>query len=323
MGEEVVTPKLVFVKDLKADTRIVTLFQVSSVDKRVTAQGKPYLGMRLKDKTGEIEARFWDLPRGFEVRKGEVLKVKADVVIYQDEIQLKILGATPPESGEIKREDYIPASSKNRDEMLEEVTDCIRDVNDEELKIALQSLIWNPEVRERLKDCPAAKGNHQAYLGGLLEHILRLCRLVEAVCFIYPRLNKDVMLAGAVVHDIGKVEELRVDPGIDYTVTGTLIGHVIQGSVMWERVSSNVEPGMRAHIQHIIASHHGVSDWGAAFLPMTSEAQVFHYLDMIDSRYEMFTNSINEGVDEEGFGKRNPKLGGIRVWNGKMSDVLK
>jgi 3'-5' exoribonuclease len=187
-------------------------------------------------------------------------------------------------------------------------------IEDERLRKAVTACVYQTEGR--LKDAPAAKGNHQAYLGGLMEHVLRLCRLVEKLCEVYPDLNRDVLLAGAVLHDMGKCFELCYSEHIGYSREGELVGHIVQGSVYWDRFAGELDPAMRDHVAHLIASHHGVKDWGAAALPMTREAQLFHYLDMLDSRYEMFGNLVAAGVDAEGWTAWDHKLG-IRVWNGK------
>jgi 3'-5' exoribonuclease len=167
-----------------------------------------------------------------------------------------------------------------------------------------------------LLNAPAAKSLHQAYLGGLLDHIIALCKLADAVCSCYPDLSRDILLTGCILHDIGKVVELRYDTQIGYTRAGTLTGHIIQGSIIWAKYSEGVDQATREHVQHIIASHHGIKEWGAAVLPMTREAQIFHLLDMVDSRYEIATNALASGVDENGMTAWSNTLGHA-VWDGK------
>jgi len=308
--------KVIFVKDLTKESGIVSeMFQVSQVETRILSnqEDKRYLKLKLRDRTGEIEARLWDIPVGLLVNKGDVIRVRSEVVLYHDELQLKLLEVKFPAPPEIRIEDYIPSSSRDRQQMLDELDRRIDGILNVALREAVKQLVqWK---REKLRDAPAAKGNHQAYLGGLLEHILRLCRLVDVVCCIYRDLDRDILLTGAIVHDIGKVEELQWSVALGYSKKGALVGHIVQGSAMWENVSSYVDENVRIHVEHIIASHHGQLDWGAAVLPMTREAMVFHLLDMIDSKYEMYTNAVSAGVDEDGFTPWNSKLE-TRVWNG-------
>jgi 3'-5' exoribonuclease len=183
------------------------------------------------------------------------------------------------------------------------------------LRAALRALI--EDYRTQLQNAPAAWKKHQAYLGGLLEHILSLCGLAVAVSARYfPQLNRDVLIAACIVHDIGKVEELAYEDFIGYSRQGSLLGHIVQGSIIWSLYADRLDPATRDHIAHIIVSHHGRRDWGSPQVPMTREAQIFHLLDMIDSRMGLLDNIFAAGVDANGFTQYDRGME-TQLWDGK------
>lgn len=308
--------KELFIEKLTPETGMVTTFaQVARVDKKAKQDGELYLSIVLKDRTGEVPANLWDIPADLgELKARSVVKVKAVTGSYRDALQLKILQIRPAKIEEYAIEDFIPASKRDRDEMLAQLSGVVDTIIDQTLQDAVRRCIGENSIE--LRDAPAAKSVHQAYLGGLLEHILQLCKLADAVCSCYPALRRDILIAAAIIHDIGKLAELHYSDSIGYTRQGTLTGHIIQGSILWAKYSESLDAATRDHVQHIIASHHGNRDWGAAVLPMTREAWIFHLLDMIDAKYEMVTNAIDAGVDDNGLTAWQPKLESL-LWDGR------
>lgn len=308
--------KDLFIESLTPESGTVVLFaQASQVDRKET-KGKPYLALKLRDRTGELEARLWDIPEGFSCQSGDFLKVQALCHTYKEVLQLKVVKVRTLDRSEVSIEDFIPASKRNRAEMLTQLYEQVDSILDEQLRIVVYTLIG--DHAEDLMNAPAARKMHQAYLGGLLEHMLALCGLVDAVCKVYPDLNRDVLLAGMIVHDIGKVKELSFTDSIGTTRRGQLLGHIIQGSMMWEDVRRrvNVDPALADHVAHIIVSHHGCKDWGSPVIPATREAQVAHLLDMIDSRMSICTEQLaSQPVDADGFTGRIHALE-TALWNG-------
>jgi 3'-5' exoribonuclease len=315
--EEPMEKKELFISSIATDQGVFTEpFQVVSSGRKATAQGKPYLDLKLRDKTGDVAAKVWDVAPDFpELTIGCFIKVRCEAGEYPaGKLQLKVMRAKLLEAAEIDLADYLPASKNDREEMFCGLGSYIGQVHNR----ALRDALWTccTDLKPMLLNAPAAKSVHQAYLGGLLDHIIALCKLADVVCSCYPELSRDILLAGCILHDIGKVVELRYDTQIGYTRAGTLTGHIIQGSILWAKYSGDVDVATREHVQHIIASHHGIKEWGAAVLPMTREAQIFHLLDMIDSRYEIATNALAGGVDENGMTEWNKTLG-MQIWNGK------
>lgn len=306
--------KTVFVANIDpAGEPGIDCFQVASVERRTTRRGGAYMAMALRDRTGEVGAKLWDAPGDLEIRPGDFVKVQFEPASYNGELQLKVLRIRVLDRAEIAIDDYIPASKRDRDQMYGELLAIIETISDIDLRSALKLCVG--EHGCLLRDAPAAKKKHQAYLGGLLEHILSLCGLADAVSRHYPVLSRDILIAAAVLHDIGKVHELVYEDHIGYSRPGTLTGHVIQGSILWHRYSGNLDPATRDHIQHIIASHHGGRERGAAQVPMTREAHVFHLLDMIDSRVELIGSLLASGVNADGMTPYDHALE-CAVWDG-------
>jgi 3'-5' exoribonuclease len=309
--------KTIFVENIdSADGPAVNYFQVASTERKTTKRGSAYLSMVLRDRTGEVDAKFWDAPADLEIRAGQFVKVQFEPGTYNDRLQLKVLRIRALNRDEVTIEDFIPASKRNRDEMYAELLRIIAGVTSESLREALTVCVQ--DHGHLMRDAPAAKKKHQAYLGGLLEHTLSLCGLSDKVANHYPTLNRDILIAAAILHDIGKVHELVYEDHIDYSRAGTLTGHVIQGSILWHRYSGNVDPVTRDHIQHIIASHHGRKEWGAAQVPMTCEAHVFHLLDMIDARIETISDVLARGVNADGMAPYDHAFE-CALWNGRDS----
>ncbi len=215
--------KTIFVENIDpASGPAVNCFQVASAERKTTKRGSAYLSMVLRDRTGEVDAKLWDAPADMEIRAGDLVKVQFEPGTYNDRLQLKILRFRVLDRAEVAIEDFIPASKRNRDEMYAELLGIIAGVKLESLREAL--MVCVQDQGHLMREAPAAKKKHQAYLGGLLEHILSLCGLVDAVAAHYPVLNRNILIAAAVLHDIGKVHELVYDDHIDYSRAGSLMG---------------------------------------------------------------------------------------------------
>ena len=309
--------KTLFIEQLAADTgKLIDFFQVAQCDRKTKKGGQGYLALKLRDRTGEVDAKLWDIPDGLQIQTGDFVKVDAETQTYREALQLKLTRIRKAEPAEVVLDDFIPASKRDRNEMLTQVDGLVASIANEQLRASLAELVMDFDIRGWLRDCPAAMKKHQAYLGGLLEHILNIASMVEGACKSYPVLNRDVLIAGAILHDIGKVFELCYQDHIGYTRIGTLTGHIIQGSIIWFKYSSNLDKATRDHIEHIIASHHGQKEWGAAVLPMTREAFVFHLLDQMDSQMGILDNLLAGDLDSEGFAPFDRALN-CTVWNGQ------
>lgn len=302
------------IADVTDSTRVITEFlMVTKCEVSQDKKGRPYLKLTLSDRTGNIEARYWD--NGDAVPAGSCHKVQAETSEYNGETQLKVIRWRPAVDDDgIPLTHYLRASERDREAMLAGV----RGLEYEDPQVAAVIGYLLDTYDHELLDAPAAKGNHQPYLGGLLEHITNLLVLAESVVVAYDgKLDRDVMVAACVVHDLGKVLELQSTPVIGYTRRGTLVGHIGLGLQMWAdacdgSVMCQPESTRLSHIEHIIASHHGIKEWGALQEPMTREAAVFHQLDMIDSRMGFFDENVKSSASADEFAF----IKGQRFWLG-------
>ena len=201
---------------------------------------------------------------------------------------------------------FLPTSEKNIGALELELQAVVDGLEDEDLKALLVTLLSEDGVKQQLRRCPAGKALHHAWVGGLLEHVVSLCNTVKLVCKNYPQLNRDLLLTGAVLHDLGKLRELSFDRSFGYTDVGQLVGHIAIGVAWVNEVAKKIEnfPDAKLiHVQHLIASHHGEPEFGAVKRPMTREAVVLHYLDNLDAKLSLLdTVEREQGL---GSGKRN------------------
>jgi 3'-5' exoribonuclease len=281
--------KTVFVSDLKPDQTITTYFLVCEKEIRATREGKTYLRLELGDRTGPIEARMWD---GFErdaatFQNESFVKVQGRVENYRGKLQLALDKIRLAENNEVDAADFFPHTSEDIGLMYTRLLVVIGMVENPWLQQLLGIVVRDAEILPGLKRAPAAKGMHHAFIGGLLEHMLSLCGLCIAVSRNYPEVNLDLLLTGAVLHDLGKTQELRYERAFGYTDEGQLLGHIMIG---YEWVSKKIDAiagfpaELKILLQHMIISHHGKYEFGSPKLPMFREALLLHYLDNLDSK---------------------------------------
>ncbi|OQX07785.1 MAG: hypothetical protein BWK76_24400, partial [Desulfobulbaceae bacterium A2] len=263
-----------------------------------TKTGKPYLMLVVQDKSGDIAARAWsDAARLAALAEpGRVLRVRGQAVAYQDKLQIKVDTLEPlsPAEEERYRASLVPSSARPAEEMEAELQGLLRSFARPELRRLMRRIFADEEIGPLFRRAPAAKKMHHAYRGGLLEHTLSLARLADRVAGHYPRLDRDLLLAGALLHDLGKVRELVDENGVfDYSDSGRLVGHLVQGAGMVRDAAARISdfpPALLDQLLHLILSHHGRYEYGAPCLPMTPEALVLHYLDDIDAKMQYIDN---------------------------------
>lgn len=273
----------------KGDLVNAATYLVESSNFKQTRNQKYFIQMILRDKTGSIRSIRWDadesLYSSFSV--DDFIRVHGRVEEYQGNRQIIVDHIEKQSSRDISYEDFLPACDRDRDEMVSELKNTVDSLSNRHLKGLLQEFLDDEEILFALSRCPAGKSLHHAFIGGLLEHILSLCKLARHLAANYSRLNLDMMLAGCILHDIGKCRELSFQKNFSYTDEGQLIGHIGIGLLMINEKAAkfpDFPSGLLLQLQHIIASHHGLLEHGALKLPMTPEAIAFHYLDNLDSK---------------------------------------
>jgi len=257
-----------------------------------------FLALTLGDKTGQMEGRVWE--QAVEInnlcRVGGVIKITGQVVVYNGSTQLNISAVEKCDGAEIQAEDFIPSHSFSPGEVRETWLNITDSLDDPYLRQLLAMMAENHLFISGLAECPAAKRNHHAIMGGLWEHSLGMARAAEGMSSVYPQVRRDLLVAGALLHDIGKLEEFQCRADIEYTDAGRLMGHIVLGIGMVDRCIDRIldfPETLRLKLLHMIASHHGQYEWQSPKRPKFMEAAILHQLDMIDSQVAMFTEAVD------------------------------
>jgi 3'-5' exoribonuclease len=267
-------------------------FLVLVKQQRTTRQGKPYLNLTLGDKTGSLEARIWDIhdpriARDFE--QGSIVKVRASASRYDDRLQMKVDNLRVALPGEAEKMDMLPSTTQSVPLMWSQLEGYVAGFKNADLKRMLGVLLADPAIAAAFREAPAAKQLHHAWLGGLLEHVVSLLGLADRVAAHYPQLDRDLLLTGVILHDLGKVHELSWDMGFEYTVEGTLLGHIQMGVEMVGRAIDQLPdfpPRLKTLVIHMILAHHGKLEFGSPKLPMIPEALVLNFVDDLDAKMQ-------------------------------------
>jgi 3'-5' exoribonuclease len=297
--------KPLFVNQLEPNQTITDCFLVQSKEVREKKTGEPYLSLLLSDKSGRIDAKMWDnvveVLDAFD--RDDFVKVKGLVQLHQNRPQITIHKIRKVEDREVDFGDYFPCSTRDAEEMWRELMAIAAAVKNTHIRTLLQSFLEDEEIAARYKRAPAAKSIHHAYLGGLLEHVLSLCNLSRAVASQYPQIDLDLLIAGAVLHDVGKIYELTFDRGFGYSSDGQLLGHIPMAFRMIGDKTCKLPgfpDGIRTLIEHIVLSHHGHLEFGSPKVPLFAEAMLFHYLDDLDSKMECMRAMVENDKQSTG-----------------------
>lgn len=301
------------VRDLQAGDNPLQFLEVRSKESRKTRSGQSYLDLVLGDATGTIPAKMWsDAIRkwGQDFEPGDFVKVEGRVESYKDRPQMvveKIRRAEPSEVPDVAC--LVRSTSHDVEALYDELLSRARGLKPAALASLVEKIL--DENTEALKSCPAARMIHHAYKGGLIEHISTVTRKVEAILPLEPNINGKLAIAGAILHDVGKIRELN-SSGRGRTPEGRLIGHVIQGHDMVMEAAREMDladaPWL-PELEHIILSHHGETEFGAPVRPLTREALLVHFIDNLDSRLKIMEEAL-EQADADGFTPYNKWLEG-------------
>src|SRR5579864_5569325 len=299
--------KYFFICDsIRHENKVITsTFVVVAKQIKPKKTGEPYLALTLGDRTGQLEAKMWDnvdeVLDAFE--QDDFLKIKGLINKYKNRFQLTIHKLRKLGDTEIEFDDYLPKTAKNIDDLWQTLAAFVVSFQNPYLRSLLQSFMADPEIANAYRNAPAAKTLHHAYIGGLLDHVVSLFRSCDLICQNYPQINRDLLLTGAFLHDIGKIHELTYNRSFTYTTRGQLLGHMIIELEMLQSKLALVPDfpaELKTLIEHLIISHHGQYDFGSPKLPMFPEALVLHYLDDLDSKMEAMRAHFEREATLEG-----------------------
>lgn len=305
--------KTAYVTDLAADQSVTAFFLVCDKEIRTGNSGKPYLRLSLGDRTGVIEARMWE---NFErdaasFSRDDFVKVQGRVDLFNGRKQLRVDKVRRAEPGEIEIADYFPHTKENVDALAAELQAHIASVRNPWLLRLLQDVMTDAGVAPRFRRAPAAKSMHHAFVGGLLEHVVSVCRLCRAVAGSYPELDADWLITAAVLHDVGKLDELTYERAFAYSDEGQLLGHIMIGLELVTKKMDAIEgfpAEMKTLVKHLLISHHGKHEFGSPKLPAFREAVVFNFLDDLDSKLGAMRASLEDAGGEDGWTAYNGAL---------------
>lgn len=294
-----------FVIDLQPDQIITGIFLVQHKDVRQKKSGDLYLSLTLADRTGELDAKMWDNAADAvgTFAQDDFVRVKGLMQVFQNRPQLTLHKIQAVAEADIDVADYFPASKRDRDEMFRELEGWIVSMDNPHLKALLEAIFADEELARAYRLAPAAKAIHHAWLGGLIEHVLSMCTLAKFTAAHYPDIDSDLLLSGVILHDIGKISELKYARSFSYSTEGQLLGHILIGLRMVEdkiRQTPGFPDKLRDLLLHMIASHHGELAFGSPKVPQFLEAMLLHQLDSLDSKMECMRGMIERDRQVEG-----------------------
>jgi len=286
-----------FINELREGEQVVEHYLCKSKQTLKSRNGKNYYSLKLQDKTGTVDAKVWDLNKEIKsFDENDFIKVDAAVLTYNNEIQLNIRRIRKSNEGEYDPMDYIPSSEKNVDEMYNQLTAYINTIENKHIKALIEDIYYNNKtVAANLKTHSAAKTLHHSYMGGLLEHTLSVTQICDFMSGRYKNVNRDILIASAMIHDIGKIFELSQFPVNEYTDDGQLLGHIIIGCEMIGASAAKINgfpKQLESLLKHCMLAHHGEFEYGSPELPKTLEAFILHCADNMDAKVKAMEEAI-------------------------------
>jgi 3'-5' exoribonuclease len=306
--------KTLFVSALQDGQAVTSLFLVREKEIRTSPRtGSSWLQLELADRTGTIPAKMWDNFAAIADTFGcdDVVQIRGRVKLYNGQKELTLEAIIPSAERDYELADFLPHTKHDVEELYSRLRSSVAEMKNPFLQKLLASFIDDPAIASKLKRAPAAMTMHHAFIGGLLEHMVSLIGLSRAVAAHYPELDADLLLTGVVLHDIGKIDELRYTRAIEYTTEGRLLGHIMIGAGMVQEKIRAI-PGFPAPlavlVEHLILSHHGTHEFGSPALPQVREAVALNFIDDLDSKMAAMGATLESLTGDDQWTNRNPSL---------------
>jgi 3'-5' exoribonuclease len=315
-----------FVNQLSNGDAVDAVFLVADKQLRVNRQGSLYLHLELRDKTGTVGARYWNateaLARTFET--GDFLHVRGKTQVFQNALQVIASHVEVADPATVEAGDFVPTANPNAARLTARLREVLFGLGNLHLKALVECFLMDAEFLRKFAAAPAGVRNHHAYHGGLLEHVVTLLNVADRVTEFYPEIDRDLLLAGIFLHDIGKVDELCYDRAFAYSDEGQLVGHIVIGvEMLAEKAARTPEltgepfpPELLLRLKHMVVSHHGSLEFGSPKLPMTLEAVALHYLDNLDAKVHAFGREIRDDPCRESSWTPYQQSLGRRIFKG-------
>src|SRR6266404_8680207 len=284
---------------------ITSTFVVTTKQVKPKKTGEPYLALVLADRCGQIEAKMWDnVDDAIDTfDQDDFLKIKGLLNKYKNRFQITIHKLRRLGDSEVDFADYLPKTTKDIGELWQTLAGFVATFQNQHLRALIELFMADPEIAAAYRNAPAAKTLHHAYIGGLLDHVVSLFRSCDLVCRNYPQVNRDLLLTGAFLHDIGKIHELAYHRSFSYTTRGQLLGHMIIELEMLQAKLAQLPDfpdDLKTLVEHLIISHHGKYEFGSPKLPMFPEALMLHYLDDLQYKIAAPRPQFHQANEAEG-----------------------
>lgn len=263
-----------------------------------------FLSLVLSDGSGQLLARVWEGAEEAldEIGQSKVVKLRGEVETYLDRTQIRVLQIRPAKDDEFDRRDMLPSSDRDQGEMLADIDKFTQKIEQPQLKRLVDAIFTDDDFRAKFVVAPAARRVHHAYLGGLIEHTLELTKIAETVVSVFPKINKDILFTGVLLHDIGKVREFEWEFDIDYSRDGRLFGHIVMGDEMVRNAIDGIKEfpeELAVQLRHMLLSHHGRYEWGSPRRPKTMEAIALHQIENLGAQINRFGMLLDDRPDGE------------------------
>ncbi len=319
-----------YVNDLKSGDTIDEVYLVADKQLRANKNGNLYLQVDLRDKTGTVNAKMWNATEAifhsFDVN--DYLRVRGKTQIFQGAMQLILSDVQVLEPTRVEAADFLPHTPQDIDKLLARLREIMLSLTNPHLRALAESFLMDDEFVRKFTTAPAGIKNHHAYIGGLLEHVVNLLEVASRIAPFYPQIDRDLLLAGVFLHDLGKIDELTYQKAFAYSDEGQLVGHLIIGVEYLDRKAAEAagltsEPfphELLLRLKHMILSHHGTYEFGSPKLPMTLEAVALNMLDNLDAKIASFHDQIRDDRDpSSAWTQYNPAIG-RKLFKGSSSN---
>ncbi len=284
-----------WISDVEDGERIWLNVLISEVSRGVTSKGAPYLNFVIQDRTGTLDAKFWNVSEEqlHTLKAGMFVDIKGDILNYKDQLQMRVLEVHEADRASHDVREYLRSAALSKAELKEQMEQRLHEIQNDDIKTVCMEIL--KEYESDLYDYPAASKNHHDFVGGLAMHILGMMNLAQHICDQYPLLQRDLLMAGVFLHDIGKLIELSGPIATEYTTEGKLLGHI---SIMQAKVAQvceqfHIDKEISVLLRHMVLAHHGVYEYGSPILPMIAEAEVLYLIDNLDARM----NTLQKALD--------------------------
>ncbi|MFM8573266.1 MAG: 3'-5' exoribonuclease YhaM family protein [Pirellula sp.] len=306
-----------YISDLQPQTQVDAVFRIADRQLRSNRQGSPYLLLQLQDRTGIISAMRWNTDERIADRfpKGSYVRIQGMTQLHNGMLQIIVNQLQSIDSDQVTIEEFDALDRNRVEDHWQRLCDLVQTIQDPTVSAICKAILTDERTSKLLKLAPAGIKTHHAYPGGLLEHILSLMQLSDFASAHYQQLDRDLMLAAALVHDMGKIQELSFENELNYSDSGQLLGHLVQGVVMLDQIASKlsaqgvaIDNKKLLRLQHIVVSHHGTLEHGSPKVPMTLEALAFQYLDELDAKLNTASHLIEQDRSADGWTPYHPTL---------------